>query len=237
MSITLPPLRVPNKTAFKLSCVLFDLDGTLVDSAPDLLASLQKTLKGFGLAAADEAHVKPYISFGAAAMLKACLPPSVTETERAALLATLLSHYESNIAEHTVLFAGMAYTLATIESLGLPWGIVTNKRERYTLPLMDALQLSHRAACIISGDTAAKPKPFAEPMLEACKRAAVNPSECVYIGDAQHDIAAGKNANMRTLVALYGYLNASDKPETWGADALIAAPEQLTRWIKTILCH
>ena len=228
---------MPNKTAFTLSCVLFDLDGTLVDSAPDLLASLQKTLNGYGLPTADETHVRPYISYGAEAMLKACLPPTVTPDQRLTLLDTLLGHYEANIAQHTALFSGMANTLATIESLGLPWGVVTNKRERFTLPLMDALQLSHRAACIISGDTAAKPKPFAEPMLEASKRAGVHPSECVYIGDAQHDIAAGKNANMRTLVALYGYLNATDKPETWGADALIATPEQLTRWIKTILCH
>jgi phosphoglycolate phosphatase len=149
----------------------------------------------------------------------------------------MLDHYQHNIAEHTVFFKGMSDTLDAIEAQGLKWGIVTNKRERFTNPLMDALKLTGRAACIISGDTTANPKPHVEPMLAACKLAAVKPQECVYIGDASHDITAGKNAQMKTLAALYGYLKPGDTPETWGADALIESPEQLATWIASALCH
>ena len=124
----------------------------------------------------------------------------------------------------------------TIESLGLKWGIVTNKRERFTNPLVDALNLTDRVACVVSGDTTANSKPHPEPMLTACAQADVKPEECVYIGDALHDIAAGKNARMKTLAAIYGYLKPDDNPDNWGADALIESPEQLTSWI-TATCH
>ena len=110
--------------------------------------------------------------------------------------------------------------------------MVTNKRERFTLPLLQALQLDQRAHCIISGDTTAFAKPHPEPMFAACTQAGVEPEQCVFIGDAIHDIQAGKSAKMKTLVALYGYLQADDQPEQWGADGLIAHPEQLQQWIK-----
>ena len=122
-----------------------------------------------------------------------------------------------------------------IESQGHHWGVVTNKRERFTNPLMSALNLTERAACIISGDTTGNPKPHVEPMLAACKIAHVNPEECFYIGDAIHDIEAGRNAQMKTLVALYGYIKEDDRPETWGADALIASPQELTALINSLL--
>jgi len=147
----------------------------------------------------------------------------------------MLDLYQNNIAEHTVFFKGMSETLDAIEAQGLKWGVVTNKQERFTNPLMDALKLTGRAACIISGDTTANPKPHVEPMLLACKQAAVKPRECVYIGDASHDITAGKNARMKTLAALYGYLKPGDTPETWGADALIESPEHLATWIASVL--
>ncbi|MBS4051332.1 MAG: HAD-IA family hydrolase, partial [Methylomonas sp.] len=104
-------------------------------------------------------------------------------------------------------------------------------------PLLEALNLSDRAACVISGDTTANSKPHPEPMLAACRQAGVKPENCVYIGDAPHDIAAGKNANMKTLAALYGYIKDNDRPENWGADALIEEPRQLQQWIKATLCH
>jgi HAD superfamily hydrolase (TIGR01509 family) len=149
----------------------------------------------------------------------------------------MLDLYQNNIAEHSAFFKGMSDTLNVIEAQGLKWGVVTNKRERFTNPLMAALNLTDRAACIISGDTTANSKPHVEPMLAACKQAEVRPQECVYIGDAPHDITAGKNAKMKTLAALYGYIKPSDTPETWGADALIESPEQLTIWITSALCH
>jgi haloacid dehalogenase superfamily, subfamily IA, variant 1 with third motif having Dx(3-4)D or Dx(3-4)E len=176
---------------FKLSCVLFDLDGTLVDTAPDLIASLNRALNshGFDTVAAD--IIKPFISYGAAAMINESLPSS-SDRIKADILETMLNHYQNNIAEYTVFFTGMADTLAAIEAQGLKWGVVTNKRERFTIPLMAALKLTERAACIVSGDTTANPKPHPEPMLLACKQAEVKPQECVYIGDALHDITAGK---------------------------------------------
>jgi len=224
-------------TDFKLSCVLFDLDGTLVDTAPDLVLCLNKALSEHGLMTVKAGTIKHYISFGALAMINGSVDHSISDAVRADILDTMLDLYENNIAEHTVFFKGMADTLDAIEAQGLKWGVVTNKRERFTNPLMAALNLNDRAACIISGDTTGNPKPHIEPMLAACKQAAVMPFECVYIGDAPHDITAGKNAQMKTLAALYGYINPGDTPETWGADALIESPEQLTAWINSALCH
>lgn len=218
---------------FKLSCVLFDLDGTLVDTAPDLIACLNRALNAHGFDAAAPEIIKPFISHGAAAMINAS-QPLIDGLLKADILDTMLNFYQDNIAEHTVFFSGMADTLAAIEAQGLKWGVVTNKRERFTNPLMDALKLTERAACIVSGDTTANPKPHPEPMLAACKQADVDPHECVYIGDALHDIIAGKNAQMKTLAALYGYINPGDTPETWGADALIESPEQISTWIAKV---
>ena len=222
---------------FKLSCVLFDLDGTLVDTAPDLVLCLNKALSSHGFATVAAETIKPFISFGAVAMINESLDQSISEALRADILETMLDLYQNNIAEHTVFFKGMSETLDVIEARGLKWGVVTNKRERFTNPLMDALKLTARAACIVSGDTTTNPKPHVEPMLAACKQAAVKPQECVYIGDASHDIIAGKNAQMKTLAALYGYLKPEDMPETWGADALIKSPKQLATWITSALCH
>ncbi|MDO9169766.1 MAG: HAD-IA family hydrolase [Methylobacter sp.] len=221
---------------FKLSCVLFDLDGTLVDTAPDLISCLNRALNVHGFDVVVPEIIKPFISYGAAAMINAS-QPTLDDQLKADILETMLTHYQNNIAEHTVFFSGMAETLAAIEAQGLKWGVVTNKRKRFTNPLMDALKLTERAACIVSGDTTANPKPHPEPMLLACKQADVDPKECVYIGDALHDITAGKNAQMKTLAAVYGYINPGDTPETWGADALIESPAQISTWIAKLSCR
>lgn len=220
---------------FNLSCVLFDLDGTLVDTAPDLIACLNKALKAHGFAEILSDTVKPFISYGAAAMIQKSVTDIDPDTQNK-ILETMLSLYQENIAEHSQFFPGISETLQTIESLGLKWGIVTNKRERFTQPLIEAFNLKDRAACIISGDTTANSKPHPEPMLTACRQAKVKPEECVYIGDALHDIEAGKNTNMKTLAAVYGYLKPDDIPSNWQADAIIESPEQLTSWI-TATCH
>jgi 2-phosphoglycolate phosphatase len=219
---------------FKLCCVLFDLDGTLVDTAPDLISCLNRALISYGFDAADPEAIKPFISHGAVAMINAS-QPVLDAGLKADILDAMLTRYQNNIAEHTVFFSGMVETLAAIEAQGLKWGVVTNKRERFTNPLMAALKLTDRAACIVSGDTTANAKPHPEPMLAACKQANVNPQECVYIGDAKHDITAGKNAQMKTLAAVYGYINPGDAPETWGADALIESPEQISTWIASVM--
>jgi len=222
---------------FELSCVLFDLDGTLVDTAPDLVACLNKALSVHDYPLADVGKVTPYISYGAAAMIKASVGDNANDSQQADILETALNFYQDNIAEHSHFFAGILDTLALIEDEGLKWGVVTNKRKRFTEPLMAALDLTSRAACIISGDSTAHAKPHVAPMLAACRIAEVNPQQCVYIGDASHDIVAGKTAQMKTLAALYGYLKPDDQPVTWGADALTASPDHLTDWIKTALCR
>lgn len=220
---------------FQLRCVLFDLDGTLVDTAPDLIASMNYAFLEHGHAQVDAASVRPFISHGAAAMIQDCLGEQLSVDAQAELLNTMLACYEANIAEHSQFFPGIPAILSALEALGVKWGVVTNKRERFTTPLMAALGLDNRAACIVSGDTTPFPKPHPEPMWEACKRAAVKPTECVYIGDASHDITAGKRVAMKTLAAVYGYLKPDDQPETWGADALIRSPDELMPWLEPYL--
>jgi phosphoglycolate phosphatase len=219
-------------SSFKLSCVLFDLDGTLLDTAPDILSSFEFALNSHNLNIPALDPIKPYISFGASVLIRAS-HPNLTESQHEDVLSTMLDYYQNHIADHTVFFADLDQSLSTIESVGLKWGVVTNKREQLTLPLMAAFDLTDRAACIISGDTTSKAKPHPEPMFEACKRAQVNPENCIFIGDAKHDIQAGNAANMKTLVAGYGYINDTDQPHTWGADGFITAPQQLTDWIQS----
>lgn len=220
---------------FSLDCVLFDLDGTLVDTAPDLIACLNQALAQHGFASVPSEQVRPFISFGATAMI-AHSSAAAAVASHEAILETMLALYENNIVQHGGFFAGMADTLQFIENQGLKWGVITNKHERFTHPLMRALNLTDRAACIISGDTTAHSKPHPEPMQEGCRRAQVAPEHCVFIGDALHDITAGKTVGMKTLAAIYGYLTAQDRPEQWGADALVASPAQITTWLKRSLC-
>jgi len=220
---------------FKLDCVLFDLDGTLVDTAPDLIESLNQALLAHGFMVINSAAVKPFISHGAMAMINHAVGNAPDDIKQR-LLIFMLNRYQQNIATHSRFYEGITEALTEIEAMGLKWGVVTNKRERFTLPLMAALNLSERASCIISGDTTANSKPHPEPMLAACKQAGVLPEHCVFMGDAVHDITAGKNANMKTLAALYGYIPAGEQPKNWGADALIEHPQQLLPWIHTSLC-
>ncbi|MGB4497465.1 MAG: HAD-IA family hydrolase [Methylococcaceae bacterium] len=219
----------------KLSCVLFDLDGTLVDTAPDLIACLNFGLQRHGFSPVSHEHVKPHVSFGAIAMINASIEKNVDEEKRAAILDSMLIEYENNIARFSRFFDGMYNVLAFIEAQNLLWGIVTNKRERFTFPLIEALNLQTRAACVICGDTTPNPKPHPAPLFAACEKIGVFVEECVYIGDAAHDILAGKNAGMHTLAATYGYLQENEKPELWGANALIHSPNDLLEWLELIV--
>lgn len=219
---------------FNLACVLFDLDGTLVDTAPDLIACLNTALLQHGFSGVDYDTVKPYISYGAKAMIKTST--DADDATQTAILESMLTHYQNNIAVHSLFFEGITEVLAHLEQQGIKWGVVTNKRKRFTEPLMAALNLADRASCIISGDTTQHAKPHPEPMFAACAQAGVSPQNCLYIGDASHDIAAGKSADMKTLAALYGYLKPDDQPETWGADAMIRSPGEITGWLRKWAC-
>ncbi len=215
-----------------VSAVLFDLDGTLLDTAPDLIFALNAALAEAGLPICPEDEVKPYISGGARAMLAYALANSpLPDGEAEILLHRVLELYQTHLADRTGFFEGMDTVLAELEARGLPWGIVTNKTRRFTDPLADALNLTARAACIVSGDTTAEKKPHPLPLLEASRRLGRAPGHCVYIGDAAKDMEAGRRAGMATLAALYGYIAADDEPGGWGADGFIARPLDLLAWL------
>jgi N-acetyl-D-muramate 6-phosphate phosphatase len=219
--------------AHTLRTVLFDLDGTLADTAPDLAYALNCVLQQQGRDALPFELIRPVVSHGGAALISLGFGLGPGHNGYDELRAELLRIYQDNLTRHTNLFPGMAELLGTLEQRGMNWGVVTNKPAWLTDPLMDQLGLSSRAACIISGDTTANRKPHPEPMLLACQRAGSAPAQCLYVGDAERDIAAGRNAGMRTAVALFGYLDAQDTPDRWGADTLIAHPLELLAWIDT----
>lgn len=216
---------------FSLSCILFDLDGTLADTAPDLIAALNRSIQKHHFSAVEYQRIKPYISYGAVAMIKQCLPENEDENLQAEILQQMLDDYQQNIAQQTRLYQGMETILTDIENKGLKWGVVTNKRRRFTEPLMTALDLNDRAACIISGDSTDRAKPHPEPMHAACQKAKVKPDQCIYIGDAAHDIEAGKAVGMKTMAATWGYLKSDDIPERWGADFVINSPAEISAFL------
>ena len=221
-------------STLKPDCILFDLDGTLIDTAPDLLACLNLALQQLDQMPVEADKLRPYISYGAAAMIGRAVPDS-SEALRKSILETMLKLYQQNLAKHSQVFAGLSPLLDWLDENAVKWGVVTNKHERFTQPLMAAYGLDRRAACIISGDTTANSKPHPEPMFKACEIAEVSPDACIYIGDAEHDIQAGHNSGMKTVAALYGYLKPDDQPKQWGADKLVESPEQLTHWIQSQL--
>jgi len=218
---------------FDLEAVLFDLDGTLLNTAPDLTTALNKSLMHFGFAPAIESEVTPIISYGALAMIEKSVPEATDAATKSKILNWLIDYYESHIADFTTPYEGMLQVVDTLEQHNISWGIVTNKRERLAIPLMEALNLLDRAACLICGDTTAHSKPHPEPMLAACTQLTVSANKCLYIGDAQHDITAGNHVNMKTLAATYGFLKTDDQPENWGADSLIDHPLAILDWITT----
>ncbi|MEN8259471.1 MAG: phosphoglycolate phosphatase [Pseudomonadota bacterium] len=214
-----------------LNCVLFDLDGTLVDTAPDLTRALNRALGEEGFAPVTLQVIKPIISQGASAMVRYGLGPDFDEPLHARVLNHMLEDYRVHIADATDLYHGMEDVLDELERRNLKWGVVTNKHARFTEPLLQALGLVQRAACIISGDTTANSKPHPDPMFAACERTGTRPAECIYVGDSAKDIEAGRRAGMRTLAALYGYLPADEDARQWGADAFLNAPAELLRWL------
>lgn len=211
--------------------ILFDLDGTLLDTAPDLCFALNQTLHEIGLPALSLAITRPLISTGAAGMIAYALANQPGIYDQKQLAQRLVTIYQQHIAVHTRLFKGMAEVLNNLEKQDYPWGIVTNKHARLTEPLLHALNLHERPACIISGDTTAHSKPHPEPLLEACRQIDCDPSTCVYIGDAEKDIQAGLAAGMTTWAATYGYIADDDHPERWGASGLIHTPKDILNWV------
>lgn len=207
--------------------VLFDLDGTLVDTAHDLGYALNLQRQKHGLA--DLAHevIRPYASHGSKGLLSVGFNLTPDDTEFVDMRDEYLALYDQVLARSPILFDGVAALLETLEDQGQLWGIVTNKPRRFTMPLLQSIDLIKRAACVVCGDDAKEPKPSPATLLLACEQTQVKPQNCWYVGDAERDIQAGKAAGMKTAVAMYGYLDVTDFPATWGAGALLASPTEL----------
>ena len=208
--------------------ILFDLDGTLADTADDLSNALNATRLIHDLPELSNELIRPTVSLGANAMLKLAFGISEGDNDFEYIRDQFLQHYRDNIAEETRLFAGMEEILHALEKENKPWGIVTNKSSWLTDPLLKAMALDIRAACVVSGDTLAQRKPHPAPILHACQLMNATPAKTVYIGDAQRDIEAGKRAGTKTLAALYGYIDENDDPNQWGADSTISSPYEIS---------
>jgi phosphoglycolate phosphatase len=211
--------------------VLFDLDGTLLDTAPDLADALNAVLTEQGRAPLPFEQIRPVVSHGGIALIQLGFGLDRSDPGFEPLRQRLLAIYRDNLAVKTRLFAGMEKLLDEIEQRGLNWGIVTNKPGWLTEPLLQTLGLRERASCVVSGDTLEQRKPHPAPMLHACELAGSHPHQCVYVGDAERDIEAGRNAGMYTLVALFGYIQPQDAPESWQASALIDQPAEILDWL------
>jgi N-acetyl-D-muramate 6-phosphate phosphatase len=212
-----------------VSTVLFDLDGTLVDTAPDLGHALNLQLIRHGKAPLSDAAIRPFASHGSRGLVGLGFGITPAEPNFIAMRDEYLSIYDTVYTRSPVLLPGIADLLQAIEIKGLSWGIVTNKPRRFTVGLIDSMGLNfkNRASCTICGDDAPQPKPSPATLLMACKKVGVKPQNCMYVGDAERDIIAGKAAGMQTVVALFGYIDVSDKPAEWGADAMIKTPLEL----------
>jgi phosphoglycolate phosphatase len=214
-----------------VDAVLFDLDGTLADTAPDLAAALNRVRRDRGLDALPLPLLRPYASHGARGLLGAGMGVAPGHETYEALRLAFLEHYAAALCVETVLFAEVAAMLDALEARSLRWGIVTNKAERYTHPLLAALGLDARAGAIVCGDTTPHAKPHPAPLLLAAERLGVAPERCVYVGDAERDVAAGIAAGMPTIVARYGYIEPQDEPAGWPADGFIDSPSALLPWL------
>lgn len=210
-----------------VEAVFFDLDGTLADTAPDLGGALNRLLLEQGRIPLDMATLRPHVSAGTRGMLGIGFGLSPQDKAYADLAQRFLELYAATLCDGTTLFGGMPELLDYLESRRIRWGVVTNKPARFTLPLMDCLGLSERAAAIISGDSTPKPKPAPDPLLLACSTAGVEPGRTLYIGDDLRDIQAAHAAGMRAIAAAWGYLGDGLAISEWGADATIAAPLDL----------
>ena len=207
--------------------VFFDLDGTLADTAPDLVAAANQLLIARNLAPKQYEVLRPCASAGARGLIGGAFGIDPEHPDFIPLRDEFFANYEKALLVNSVLFEGVDHLLDRLDSAKLPWGIVTNKSERFTNPLTDLMGLRQRAASTVSGDTTPYSKPHPEPILHAARIANIDPSSSVYVGDDIRDIVAGKAAGMKTIAAAYGYCGCAEPPEAWGADYLVYHPKEL----------
>ena len=212
--------------------LLFDLDGTLIDSAPDLAGAANDLRVRHGLPPLPHDTLRPMVGSGARGMVGVAFGVTPDDDAFAALRDAFLVRYAERLLDQTQIFAAMAPVLDALDAAGLRWGIVTNKAMRFTAPLVDGLGLSARAAVVIAGDSTPHAKPHPAPLLEAARRMGVAAAGCVYIGDDHRDVVAGRAAGMTTLAAAWGYLGQGEPVHAWGADGVLSSPADLLQWLE-----
>jgi 2-phosphoglycolate phosphatase len=213
-------------TASGCQAILFDLDGTLLDTAPDMVAALNELLRESDMGPADYDIARAHVSKGALGLIDLAFG-QLEEARRMSLRDRYLDLYREGLARQSRLFEGMEAVLQHIEERELPWGVVTNKPGFLTVPLLEELGLLGRSAVTISGDTLAERKPHPQPLLHAAAQIGVSPAHSIYVGDDARDIQAGNAAGMTTVTALYGFITPDDDPANWPADHQIERPDDL----------
>lgn len=207
--------------------VLFDLDGTLIDSAPDLGAAADSMRLRRGMSSLPEDRYRPLCGSGARGMLHAAFGITPEHADYGAMKEEFFAAYSSCLLQRTQPFHEVLEMIDTLRERGLSWGVVTNKSQRFTAPITQAIPLFATASAIVSGDTTPHAKPHPAPLLEAARRMSVSPAECIYVGDDERDILAGRAAGMGTVAARYGYLGVGADVAVWGASAEVSSPMEL----------
>jgi len=215
-----------------IRAVLFDLDGTLIDSAPDLGSAANAMLQRRGREAIPLDRYRALAGSGARGMLHVAFETDPSQKDFEPLKQEFFAEYQACLTTRTQAFLGVSEMLESLGRAGVPWGVVTNKGERFTLPLTRAMDLFDSAVTVISGDTTPHAKPHPEPLFEAARRLALPPESCLYVGDDLRDIQAGQAASMKTVAALYGYLGQGADVSSWGADASISSPAELLQLLE-----
>jgi phosphoglycolate phosphatase len=215
----------------KVNAVLFDLDGTLIDTAPDMATALNFLLQKHGRATLSFDNIRNTVSKGSAALVKLGFGHELAEADQKRLQQEFLDTYSNNLYKESRLFDGMPELLQHLEQNAIPWGIVTNKPGWLTQPLLECMDLWQRSAFTVSGDDLPRRKPHPDPLLHACQAIGCEPKQTLYIGDDQRDIDAGNAAEMHTLIAAYGYIDTHEKTHQWGADGIIHSVNELRQWL------
>jgi phosphoglycolate phosphatase len=211
----------------KPKAVLFDLDGTLIDSAPDLAAAADKMRTDRGLPSLEYALYRPMAGSGARGMLHVAFGMPEAHADYEDFKNEFLNNYQQAMTLKTTVFSGVTDMLSALQAMGLRWGVVTNKSQRFTIPLSQQMDLFKTAGAVVSGDTTPHAKPHPAPLLEAARLLGLPPQDCWYVGDDERDIVAGKAAGMVTVAANYGYLGVETEVLQWGADFVIHHPDEL----------